>query len=56
MQNLNAIRRSLVNYALLLGMLSAMGLVADLSGRQVQDTVATLEANNRQLSAAGDPE
>lgn len=49
MNSLNAIRRRLVNYIVLLGILSAMGLMVDLSGRQVQNAVETLEINNQQV-------
>ncbi len=52
MHRLNAIRRRLVNYIVLLGILSAMGLMLDLSGRQVQNAVETLEIKNRQVSGS----
>ncbi len=49
MNKMNAIRRSLVNYAVLLGVLSAMVLVMNLSGHQVHSAVDTLEAVDRQV-------
>ncbi len=50
MNKLNALRRSLINYVVLLGVLSAMVLMMDLSGRQVQNTVEDLEVKNRQVA------
>ncbi len=52
MNRLNAIRRRLVSYIVLLGILSAMGLMVDISGREVQKAVETLEMKNRQVSSA----
>ncbi len=52
MQTLNTLRRHLVNYIVLLGILSGMGLMVDLSGRQVQSAVETLETKSRQIGGA----
>ena len=49
MQTMNSLRRLVVNYLVLLGILSAMVLVVDFSGREVQQAVEVLETKNRQF-------
>ncbi|MDJ0720745.1 MAG: hypothetical protein QNJ04_03905 [Desulfobacterales bacterium] len=49
MRTLNNLRRLLVNYIVLLGIMSAMVVIVDFSDRQVQHAVENLETKNRQL-------
>ena len=49
MTTFNSLRRLVMNYIVLLGILSALVIMVDASGRLVQNAVDTLEATNQQV-------